>query len=77
MTNDLGSDSAKRIKQRIDELRDEWNGLAGPGTRTERHIEIASTIERLQSNLKELTGEQYCVPEFTPPPASSSSAEGT
>lgn len=53
------NEQAAKIKSRIDDLRDEWDRLDAHGSQSERQNALSDSIERLQEQLKNLTGEEY------------------
>ena len=51
--------SGEAIKAQIDDLRREWDRLDDHGTQSVRQNQLTNQIERLQQQLKALTGEDY------------------
>lgn len=55
----FSSDDAKSLRRQIDEARNEWERLDAHGSQSERQNQISVKIDRLETQLQELTGEEY------------------
>lgn len=59
MTDSNKESEATLIKQRLDDLRKEWERLDAHGSQPDKQNSITGSIDRLQQQLKELTGGAY------------------